>query len=492
MTKYRLPAFDLSSRVQVALEMLQPIPERRWGRVTELSQSHGVSRTRLYEIRDAALDALTEALSGHPAGRPVQSTTLRVDKAFIDRTIATLPMLTGSVRGIQQGLDLLFGVSRSVGYISQTLQTAGAQAEAYHLQMTVPLPVLGEADEIFQGRRPCLTVVDGRSFLVLHLAPAEARDATTWGVTLLDLAAQGIVFQDLATDGGTGLLAGVRETKLAIPLRPDLFHLVREAHRVGQRLERAAYRAIDQAERARRAEREAQAPQRRRGRKLKIKVPRVQAEAQEAQTIATVDLFVWLWAEIRQALEPITSDGQVASVAQARATVETAIELLVALNQPDITTSTHKLAERLDDVLSPLAWLEQALAPWRRDLDAPTERLIVWAWQHRQTLALAPGEGFPATLQPIVQAVGEALSLFHRSSSLAESLHSWLRPHLAIHRGMPQWLLPLLQLFWNHHSFSRGKRVGQTPLQLAGVADAPCLHDVLQQLFGPQPVAQPA
>ncbi|MBE7470763.1 MAG: hypothetical protein HS114_16635 [Anaerolineales bacterium] len=58
---------------------------------------------------------------------------------------------------------------------------------------------------------------------------------------------------------------------------------------------------------------------------------------------------------------------------------------------------------------------------------------------------------------------GETLGLFHRSSSLAESLHSWLRPHLQTHRGMPQWLLPLLQLFWNHHQFERGKRSGSSP-----------------------------
>jgi hypothetical protein len=50
---------------------------------------------------------------------------------------------------------------RSVGYISQTLTAAGRQATVYNLSVTVPLPILGEADEIFQGRKPCLTLVDG-------------------------------------------------------------------------------------------------------------------------------------------------------------------------------------------------------------------------------------------------------------------------------------------------------------------------------------------
>jgi hypothetical protein len=60
-----------------------------------------------------------------------------VDKVFIDRAIAILPMLTGIVRGIQQGLDLLFGIRRSVGYVSQTLNAAGATATAHNVQITV-------------------------------------------------------------------------------------------------------------------------------------------------------------------------------------------------------------------------------------------------------------------------------------------------------------------------------------------------------------------
>lgn len=187
MTEYRIPELDLSTRITVALEMLKPIPERPWGWVAEFARTHDISRTLLYEIRDRARQGLIAGLTAGQAGRPEQTTTLEIDKAFIDRAIAVLPMLTGSVRGIQHGLDLLVGVHRSTGYISQSLTAAGGQATAHNVQMRVPLPVLAEADEIFQGRQPCLTVVDGRSFLVLNLAPAEARDATTWGVTFLDL-----------------------------------------------------------------------------------------------------------------------------------------------------------------------------------------------------------------------------------------------------------------------------------------------------------------
>ena len=111
-------------------------------------------------------------------------------------------MLKGTARDIQQGLRLLFGVQRSVGYISQTLTTAGEQATRCNLGITVPLTIPGEADKIFQGRKPCLMLVDGRSFLVVNLMPAASRDDTTWGITYLDLVERGVRFHDLACDGG--------------------------------------------------------------------------------------------------------------------------------------------------------------------------------------------------------------------------------------------------------------------------------------------------
>jgi hypothetical protein len=492
MAEYRVPEFTLEQRADAALQMLVPLPDRKWGLVSELACLYGVSRTTLYGIRGRVLDAIVEALLPRDAGRPAQVTTLTVNKAFIDRTIAILPMLTGSVRDIRLGLNLILGVARSVGYISETLTAAGEQATAYNLGITVPLPILGEADEIFQGRKPCLTLVDGRSFLVLNLTPAESCDGTTWGLTYLGLVERGIRFHDLACDGGTGLRAGVREAELAIPLRPDLFHILQDAHRLTQRLEGAAYKAIETTERARRADLEARGIIRRRGRRLKIKVPLPQAEVEEAQAIETFDNWCWLLGEIRQALEPITPAYRIVSVAETKATVETAVELLKELNHSDIMAFADDLRGKIPELLAPLEWLEQQLTPLLKNLDADTQTFIIWAWQHRQELSLNIDTDISEDLRSVVRTAWDILGLFHRSSSLAESLHSWLRPHLQIHRGMPKWLLPLLQLFWNHHKFDRGKRAGSSPLQLAGVEDAPSLSAVLDQLFCPSLSAQPA
>jgi hypothetical protein len=345
--------------------------------------------------------------------------------------------------------------------------------------------VLGEADEIFAGRKPCLTVVDGRSFLVLNLAAAESRDATNWGLTFLDLKDRGVVFQDLAADGARGIRAGVRDAELAVPLRPDLFHLLREGKKLQNRLEKSAYKAIRIAEKAIRAEQEAQQPTKRQGRPLRVDLTVEEAHQQETQAIATYDNFCWLLAEIRQALEPITALHHLQVPHQAQQTLETAIELIQTLPSQNIAVFAQHLQDHLDELLAPLRWLHETLTPWCQNLPADLEAWILASWRN----GLQHLETIPAQWQRTAAAIWEALALFHRSSSLAEALHSWLRPYLSIHRGMPDWLFPLHQLFWNHHVFSRGKRVGYSPLQLAGVEDAPSLANAFDNLFASLAVA---
>jgi hypothetical protein len=216
-----------------------------------------------------------------------------------------------------------------------------------------------------------------------------------------------------------------------------------------------------------------------------------QAQVEEAQALETCDTWSWLLAEVRQALEPITPTHHLVSGAKTKATVETALGLLKELGHADITAFADDLQQKLPELLAPLEWLEQQLAPVLNLLEADTHAFVLWTWQHRQALDLNLDPDFSEALRSVVPAVWETLGLFHRSSSLAESLHSWLRPHLQIHRGMPQWLLPLLQLFWNHHQFERGKRAGHSPLELAGVPDAPSLAEVLDQLFRPRAATQP-
>ena len=485
MQEYRRKDLDLSTRIFLGVEMLYPAEVRGWGRASELAAEYGISRSLLYQIKDRVQEALEAALQPKAVGRPAQVKSLMIDRDYVQKAITVMPLLTGSVRNIQMGLEMLFGVERSVGHISQTLQAAKQAAERQNHGLQVPLPVLGEADEIFAGRKPCLTLVDGRSFLVLNLAAAKSRDATHWGLTFLDLAAQGVVFQDLAADGARGIRAGLQDAELAVPLRPDLFHLLREGKRLANRLEKTAFKAMRTAEKAMRAEQEATQPAKRRGRPLKVELTAAEAVQKENQAIATFDHFCWLLAEVQQALEPISNQHRLQVPQQAQQTLETASALIQSLPGKKIADFAQQLQEHLAELLAPLCWLYETLAPWCQKLPADLEAWILASWRN----GLPKLETIPPHWQRNAAAIWEALALFHRSSSLAESLHSWLRPYLTIHRGMPDWLFPLLQLFWNHHVFARGKRAGNSPLQLAGVNDAPSLASAFDSLFANPAVA---
>ena len=489
MGKYRASNLDLSTRMEIVSEMMLPVKERGWGRVTELARIHGVSRTRLYQLKEVVHDGFTTALTPKNPGPQVSNQELRVNEALIKKAISTFPLVKGSVRDIQIGLELLFGVQRSVGYISQTLQEAGARAAQYNAQVVAQQPVLAEADEIFQGRHPCLTVVDGYSFLLMNLTPAEARDETSWGVTFLELAEQGYAFQDVVADGARGIAAGLAATGWGFDIRPDLFHLLHEAHPISKRLEYKAYQAIEAADQSRLVAAAAQQPSRKRGRPVQAKLSVPEAEEMETNTIETLDLWLWLLQEVRLALEPITPLGHICAPQVARGNIETAIELMAELKREDILKFAHKLHNYLEDLIVPLVELENRLAPTRNTLSDEDERLITFIWQQRQELDSPWMEMFPVDWQATVHAFDEALSLFHRASSLAESIHAWVRPYLQIHRGMPQWLAPLLQLFWNQHSFQRGKRAGSTPVELAGLSGLPSLAQLFENLFEPNAIS---
>lgn len=477
MTQYQVARMDLSTRVEIGLKMLQNSTERGWGWVTEKAATYGVSRQMLYDIRDQLRAALVEALQPQAPGPKPHRQQVTIDAAYIRWATTVLAMLKGSTRDIQQGLALLFGVERSVGFVSETLQAVGHSAAAYNARVCPGQPVLGEADEVFQGMMPCLTVVDGQSFMVLNLSAAADRSGDSWARTFQRLTQQGVVFQDIVSDQACGLRAGLQAVGLDAVWRLDLFHLVQAGQQIEQKLENAAYRAIDKAERAQAYVDEQSASKRRIGRPRQAVGSVTAAQAQQAQSIEQYELWRWLLAEVRFALEPLHG-YRLNESAAARATLLVAAELMEHLDHPDCTTFATSLLKNLDALLAPLCWLEQQLAAARQALGPEDEALIVWVCR---CVDLSVAD-LPETLQETATRYQQALSLFHRASSHAEAFHSWLRPYLVIHRTLPKWLLPLAMLFWNHHEFQRGKRAGHSPVELASVADTPALSAVLRQI----------
>jgi hypothetical protein len=395
----------------------------------------------------------------------------------VDRAIVTLTAAAhASLEGIQTCLEEMFLLHRSKGYISTVLDRAAVGARAF-LDRLHPLdPVRADLDEIFSGKSPHLVVVDRDSLLILSLERACSRDSTTWGVVLLDQQARGVVLSEAASDGALGIGAGLKEAGVECVHLGDLFHVERDLMRVANQLEKAAYAAIKREDHALLAQAEAQAAHPRRGPKRNSRLKLCDARTQSRRAIGDYDDYCYLLGVMRKSLEPVDGrSGKLHSSSESRKELGAVVALLREWKDRRVKEVAGRLERAIAGLLVYQDQLAKQLAPWIAQLGEEKVALICWGWRHRQELELGTPQGreraFPSELQAAVEAIWAALDGVHRASSLVECVNSLLRPHLLVHRGADQRLLDLLACYYNHRVFSRGKRQGKSPLQLAGLPD---------------------
>src|SRR6266496_3266336 len=168
----------ITAEERVALGCACVLFAGRYGLITDLARTHGVSRRFLYRLRERARAGLERGLGPGRPGRPRRAAVVRHRVAH------------ASVRAIRACLAEVLRVERSVGWVQGVVAEAAGRARA--LRPVPPGPLTGLADEIYAGRRPALAVVDYASGLVVALEPAGAASETAWGCLLLDLAGRGV------------------------------------------------------------------------------------------------------------------------------------------------------------------------------------------------------------------------------------------------------------------------------------------------------------
>jgi len=450
----------------------------RYGLVSQLAREYGLSRQSLYTMLRRGRDALTASLLCRPPGRAPLSQALPLDKNRLDRSIVTLTTAGhASLEGVQVCLAEAFNLRRSIGYISGVLDQAGTAAHISLGQLCPPKPIRADLDEIFSGSTPHPTLIDHDSTLILALQKADSRDATTWGVLLLDQAAKGVVISEGASDGALGIIGGIQESGVVAVRLGDLFHVVRDLMIVASQLEKAAYAAIGREERARLVEAEAQAGHPRRGPKRKSGLSVAEAVTASQMATSRFDDYAWLIQVVRETLAPLDArTGRLHWASWSRQELAAVVSLLRDWADDRVTKAAGRLERAIPELVAYQELLVAQMAPWVAQLGEETVALIAWAWLHRQGLGLSAPAGveraFPADQHPAIKVIWTILEGVHRGSSLVECINSLLRPHLLVHRGADQGLLDLLACYLNHRVFSRGKRRGKSPLQLVGLADS--------------------
>jgi len=440
--------------------------------VSDLAARHGVSRKFVYQQTHKARIALADAFSPAVSDDKVLF-ELAVTKAWLRQVIVGLALICrSSYRGVVEFLRDLLGLPISVGCVHGVLQAATRQASAINQGQDLSGIRVGLHDEIFQGATPVLAGVDAASTYCYLLAAEERRDADTWGVHLLDAAAQGIDPDYTVADAGQGLRAGQRAAWGDTPCHGDVFHIQRQCDGLANTLSRVAKGATSRRQtlQAKTGHTGQRGPDDELATQLAL-ARQAETQAHElARDIRT--LTQWLRHDVlalagpvlatRQALfdflvEELTQrePGDIRRIRPVRVALQNQRDALLAFagvldgKLADIA-QTHAIAQSL---------VREACLLHRLPSTSPAY------WQGWNRLRATMGAKF----HTLFDAVSRAMAQTPRSSSLVENLNSRLRTYFTLRRHLGGSYLNLLRFFLNHRRFMRSRhaeRRGKSPREL--------------------------
>lgn len=459
-------ALDMIQREGIALEAIKGrIP------ITHLAERHDVSRKFVYQQKAIALGAVNQAFESQCKEKVLF--LLPVTKGWIQRFVLELILVChGSFRNACEILKDLFAVDISIGSIYNIVERAVEAAKLVNASEELSLIKVGAHDEIFQGRTPVLVGCDVQSTYCYLLSVAEARDADTWGIALLEATEKGLLPDYTIGDGGQGLRAGQALAWPDIPCHGDVFHALHDLGKAAIYLENRAYGALATKEKVER--KMTKAKKRSRGNKLSREVGHARMASEQAVALSddVSILLNWLQNDILGIVGPNLSTREELFdfiVAELKAREEQAPHRIGPVRR--------KLENQKADLLQFSGLIDEgvkAIAD-EHDIDEYYVRMVFLL--HGSGLALSRRleleERARATLRHrfygIQVAVEEMIDQVVRASSVIENLNSRLRNYFFLRKQIGPSYLELLRFFLNHRRFMRSEhsdRVGKSPQEI--------------------------
>jgi len=327
-------------------------------------------------------------------------------------------------------------------------------------------------DEIFQGDKPTLVMVDPRSMAILRAEVKENRSAQSWKQMFEGCKS----LQEVAADRAKGIEQAVHQAGYL--KQDDLFHAYKVLSDVFGRWEGHCLRLIREEYRLEE--------------KLKRKPTMELQEAYErkrqevCELLGRFDQAEGCIGWVRELLEVTDRTGQwIASETRE----EMLREILARwkrlgmpqqqrvrgyLSSPNLLTFARKVEEAMDlvDVEIPglsTSQIRRAIVRvWARSRgplrgDGPVQVL-----QDLLVLRAVP-QGHPDG-QAAIDVIHEALDRVIRASSAVEAINSLLRPIQQIKKTFPTSFAYLVALYHNMRPFSEGVRKGKTPFEILGIS----------------------
>jgi hypothetical protein len=453
--------------------------EGTYGVVTAVSRQSGVSRPTLYAWREQARSALAALWTPPPAAAAAATGTPEPAAAILTLLLEA----HASTRGIQTCLRELVGWRLSLATIGAVIHEAQRRALAWFATHAPAQPRALALDELFGRARGAayLSAVDAHGGAVWATAGPVPPDAESWTLLLWEAQARGLRWSAMVHDGGHAAAAACATVDPGGRHGRDVWHVLQRCAQAQARLDRAVAAAWDRWATVAAYEAATAAGCRPKGR-----VPTTTTAAQEAHLAAaerTAADLRYLTGELRRLLAVTVPAGDRLLTALARRAAGAALVALlaeVAAAAPaDLRPTVADLRTHLAQALDGLLAFADALDPVQRDmavvLGEAGVALVAWAWRHRDLLGPDPEtlvSGLPPAWRPAARVLLAAWEGATRASSPAETWHSLLRPHVAVHRTVSPGLLALLAVRHNHRVLLRGVHRGRNPVQVCGLPDA--------------------
>lgn len=478
---------DLSVQTRLLIGY-QVIHQNSWGCVSRLACKYKVSRPFIYQTASTFSSLCADFFCTRGDSSPSKS-------ELVDSSLRSILSLRLEGKCSLPSISTLMARQNlphdSVGYISETLHSIGAQ-------IGNTAPVLGDegaitylcfcSDELFAGGCPILITVEPISLLILRIELVAQRDGQTWGHHWEKLASQGIQPSLLVNDEGTGMKAAKAAVLGHTDRQSDTFHAV--AYRLGlyvQRFLAIAYKAIGReydchqlladsktaATRLKRTEKYAQAI----------------TEAQEA--ITRYDDFVFLYHCLLECFQVFDKQGTLKEIEKVKVDFDTALDYLKEIAYKGLREEIKSIEACKNELFTFYKSAKGIVAQMAQKVESEVLTRLCKAWQcHKNALKAKSAKRQNACkkreikiLQELKQRLGndyettknevyQQLNHIIQSSAAIECINSLLRPYLNNAKNqVTQEFLNLFMFYHNNRCFKDGERKGKSPLQIATNAE---------------------
>jgi hypothetical protein len=405
-----------------------------------------------------------------------------VDRNRLVRGTVVLTEEGVSQRGVSVCLGELLDTTMSPSWVNVELAKVEEKAALINEQWQPVVKETLSGDEIYSNGLPNLMVVGNDSLYIYALTRQPACDGDAWGCILLDIKD----LSQFASDGGTGLAAGVKTAEIE-GHQLDWDHLLRPLWGQSARLEKQAYATLEKVE-ERTAKFDRSHTTKRLEQHLAVweqlnvegeeRMTRYDAFFQIAQQVD--DWFALIDLESGQLRDPVAGAECLRNLGEQLQGWEGRIYEKLSRNLSTFAEGLFSYQPVLAQTLSPVIerWGTPAIQAlsriWQIEADEKRHPLPLVEQRTRQTLwEESLDEAFSLLgeeqLWKAWDTLSEILGRSWRGSMLAECVNSLLRPVLDKRKHTDQGCLELFRFLHNVRPFERGKRADHSPAELAGL-----------------------